>query len=212
MSLKDLPAHNRGRRHQIALSKVDANLRPLPESADIAPAVDPRKVTQVRGIGGSDKTSSTARHLNSLAFNDSADSPVGSFASETIRGSTFSTDIVKQKTKKAKRSKKVKLPNNIVKSIAIPPASSTNEYVALVILNREIGERDQTNASSASPPLILSKPTLEPLLPRRVLPRKEVTLFRLSSRSTLPSNTTAVLHRMTSSNVYALSTAGHRIM
>ena len=124
MSLKDLPAHNRGRRHQLALIKVDANLRPLPESAHIAPAVNRRKDTQGRGISGSDKTTSTTRHLNSLASHDSADPPVGSSASETVTGSTFSTDTLKQKTNKAKRSKKVKQPKSIVESIATPPGAT----------------------------------------------------------------------------------------
>ena len=124
MSLKDLPAHNRGRRHQLALSKVDANPLPLPESVDIAPAVNRRKDTQERGIAGSDKTTSTTRHLNSLASHDSADPPVRSSASETVTGSTFLTDRVKQKTKKAKRSKKVKEPKSIVESIATQPAAT----------------------------------------------------------------------------------------
>ena len=83
MSLRDFPAHSRGRQHQLALSKVDANLRPLPESAGI-----------------------------------------GSLASETVIGSTFSTETVKQMTNKAKRSKKVKQPKSIVESIATPPTSA----------------------------------------------------------------------------------------
>lgn len=129
MSLKDLPAHNRGRRHQLALSKVDASLRPLPESVDTAPAVNRHKDTQGRGIVGSDKTTSTARHFNSLATHDSAGLPVGSSASETVTGSTFPTETVKQNTNKAKRSKEVKIPKSIVNSTATPPASRTNEYV-----------------------------------------------------------------------------------
>ena len=123
MSLKDLPAHNRGRRHQLALSKVGATLRPLPDSADIAPAVNRRENTQGRGIVGSVKTTSTASHLNSLAFHDSANPPVGSSASETATGSTFPTDTVKQKTNKANKSKKVKQPKS-VESLATPPAST----------------------------------------------------------------------------------------
>ena len=83
MSLRDFPAHSRGRQHQLALSNVDANLRPLPESAGI-----------------------------------------GSLASETVIGSTFSTETVKQVTNKAKRSKKVKQPKSIMESIATPPASA----------------------------------------------------------------------------------------
>ena len=124
MSLKDLPAHNRGRRHQLALSKVDANLRPLPESADIAPAVNRRKDSRARGIVGSEKPTSTAKNFNSLAFHNSADPHVGSSASETVTGSTVSTDTVKQKTNKAKRSKKGKQPKSIVESIATPPAAT----------------------------------------------------------------------------------------
>ena len=124
MSLKDLPAHNRGRRHQLALSKVDATLRPLPDSADIAPAVNRRENTQGRGIVGSVKSTSTASHLNSLAFHDSANPPIGSSVSEPVTGSTFSTDTVKQKTNKTKKSKRVKQPKCIVESVATPPAST----------------------------------------------------------------------------------------
>ena len=87
-----------------------------------------------------------------------------------------------------------------------------NERVVLFVLDKETGKRDRANASSAIPRLTLSQLTLEPLLPGRVLPKKEATPFRLSSRNTLPSNTTAVLHRMTNSNVYALLSAGHRIV
>ena len=84
--------------------------------------------------------------------------------------------------------------------------------VALFVLNRDIGERDQAKTSSALLRLILSQPTLEPLLPGRVLLQKGATPFRLSSRYMLPSNTTGLHHRMMNSNVYALSLAGHRIM
>ena len=124
MSLKDLPAHNRGRRHQLALSKLDTDLRPLPESLEVLPAVNRRKDTQGRGIVGSDKTISTTRHFKSLAFHDSADPPVGSSALETVTGSTFSADTVKQKMNKAKRSKKVKQSKCTVEKIATPPVST----------------------------------------------------------------------------------------
>ena len=86
------------------------------------------------------------------------------------------------------------------------------DHVALFVLRRKTGKRDQAKASSAIPHTILSQPALEPLLLGRVLPRKEATPFRLSSRYMLPSNTTGVLHRMTSSDIYVLSSAGHRIM
>ena len=129
MSLKDLPAHNQGRRHLLALSKANANLRPQTELADIAPAVNHLRDIQGRGIVGSDKTTSTARQYNPLAFHDPAAPPVGSYASETVTGSTFSTDTVKQKTNKAKKSKKTKQPKSIVESIAAPPAFTANKYV-----------------------------------------------------------------------------------
>lgn len=115
MSLRDFPAHSRGRQHQSALSKVDANLRPLPESAGIAPAVNHGKDIQGRGIVGNDKAAST---------HDSAAPPVSSLTSETVIGSTFSTERVKPVTNKAKRSKKVKQPKSKVESIATPPASA----------------------------------------------------------------------------------------
>ena len=129
MSLKDLPAHNQGRRHQLALSKVNANLRPQTELTDIAPAVNHRKDSQGRGIVGSAKTTSTARPYNPLAFHDSAAPPVGSYASETVTGSTFSTDTMKQKTNKARKSEKAKQPKSIVEILAGPPAFTANEYV-----------------------------------------------------------------------------------
>lgn len=124
MSLRDFPAHSRGKQHQSALSKVDANLRPLPKSAGIAPAVNQGKDIQGRDIVGSDKTASTAIHLSFLDFHDLATPPVSSLASETAIGSTFSTETVKQVTNKAKRSKKAKQPKSIVESIATPPASA----------------------------------------------------------------------------------------
>ena len=129
MSHKDLPAHNRGRRHQLALSNADANLRPLPETADIAPAVNRSKDTQESGIVGSSQFTSTAGHLNSHTFNNSADPHAGSSASERVTKSTFSTETVKQKTNKAKRSKEGKHPNSMVESISGPPASISNGYV-----------------------------------------------------------------------------------
>ena len=132
MSLKDLPAHNRGRRHQSALSKVDGSLRLLSDG-DIAPAVNHRKNTQGRGIVGSDNTTFTTRRLNSLATHESAGPPVDSSAFPTVTGPTFSTETLKQKTDKAKRSKEVKLPKSIVKSTATLPASTTNEYVCHTI-------------------------------------------------------------------------------
>ena len=135
MSPKDLPAHNRGRRHQLALSKVDASIRPRPESVDIAPAVNRRKNTQGRGIVGSDKTTSTARHFNSPPTHDSAGPPVGTSASQTVTGSTYPTETMKQKTNKAKRSKEVKLPKSIVKSTATPPAFTTNGYVLHTVIS-----------------------------------------------------------------------------
>ena len=76
----------------------------------------------------------------------------------------------------------------------------------------ETGEKDQAKFSSALPPLIPFQPTLELLLLGRILLRKGATLFRLSSHYMLPSNITGLLHRMTNSNAYALSPAGHRIM
>ena len=124
MSFKDFPAHSRGRQHQSALSKVDSSLRPLPESAVIAPAVNHGKDIQGRGIVGNDKAASTAMHLSFSDFHDSATPPVSSLASETVIGSTFSTETVKQVTNEAKRSKQVKQPKSIVESIAIPPASA----------------------------------------------------------------------------------------
>ena len=129
MSLKDLPAHNQGRRHQLALIKANANLQPQTELMDIAPAVNHRKDSQGRGIVGSAKTTSTSRPYNPLAFHDSTAPSVASYASETVTGSTFSTDTVKQKTNKAKKSNKAKQPKSIVESIAGPPAVTANEYV-----------------------------------------------------------------------------------
>lgn len=76
----------------------------------------------------------------------------------------------------------------------------------------ETGEKGQAKFSSALPRLNPFQPTLEPLLSGRILLRKGPTPFRLSSRYMLPSNTIDLLHRMTNSNAYALSSAGHRIM
>ena len=129
MSHNDFLAHNRGKRHRLALSKADANLRPLPKSADIAPADNRLKDTQGRGMVRSNETTSTAGHSNSLAVHGSADPPVGSSVSEMVPGSTFSANTVKQKTNNAKRSKKVKQPKSIVESITGPPASAGNRYV-----------------------------------------------------------------------------------
>ena len=77
----------------------------------------------------SDRNTSTARHSKSFAGHDSADAPVGSPLSETVTGSTFPANTVKQQTDKAKRSKKVKQPKGTAKSLATPPASTTNGYV-----------------------------------------------------------------------------------
>lgn len=131
MSLRDFSAHRRGRQHQLALSKVDTNLRQLHESTCIAPTINHGKDIQEGGIIGSDKAASTTIHSTFLDVHRSATPPFSSLAPETVVGSTFSTETVKQMTNKAKRSKKVKQPKSIVESIATPPTSAGLDSLGL---------------------------------------------------------------------------------
>ena len=80
--------------------------------------------------------------------------------------------------------------------------------VALVSPNKG---KDQAEKPSAFLPLALAKLTLKLLPLGQLLLGREATRWRLFSRYTLPSSTTALPLRMTSSDVYAVFSAGHHI-
>ena len=124
MSLKDFPAHSQGRRHQVALSRVDANLETLPSSSRTTSAVNHGKNIPGRGLVGSNKIAPIATHSASLGVPGPATPPVSSLASETAKQCRSSTEAVKQVSNKAKRSKKVKQPKEKSESITTPPAST----------------------------------------------------------------------------------------
>ena len=124
MSLKDLQAHSIGRRHRLALGKVNADPKPLPSSSRTAPAGARGKDIQKRGPVGSDRAAPTPMHSAVHDVHTSVTPLVGSHASEPVRKSTAPVETVKQVTNKAKTPKKAKRPKDKVKSIATPPASA----------------------------------------------------------------------------------------
>lgn len=134
MSLKDFQAHSIGRRHQLALSKVDTNLEKLPSSSHTTPAGVGGKNIQRGGLVRSGQPAPTAMHPASLDVHASATPPVSSRASETVKqstSSTSSTKTVKQMTNKAKKSTKVKRPKKERESIATPTASARLKILGL---------------------------------------------------------------------------------
>lgn len=118
MSARDFTAHSHGRRHQLALTKVDVHLRSLPDAVWSVPAVRRGEDTQGEGRVGSDKTASTAAPSNSLGVRSSVIPAVGSLALEKAMGSPCSVETGKQVRNKAKGSKKVKQPKGTVEGIA----------------------------------------------------------------------------------------------
>ena len=111
MSPSNFPAHSNGRRHQLALSKVDANLPLLPT------------VSHGNGIHGkswigSDDTTSTPISSTLLGVHGLV-TPLSSLASENILRSTSSTEPVDQTTNQPKRSKREKKPKSTTKSTAL---------------------------------------------------------------------------------------------
>ena len=113
MSHKDFTAHTQGKKHQLALRKVDADLRSLPDSAWSASAVEHVKNIQKNGHVGSDKAASTAKPSDSHGVHAPTNPSVTSLGSKKAR----STEVVKSGTKKAKRSKKVEQPKVSEKGI-----------------------------------------------------------------------------------------------
>lgn len=127
MSLKDFQAHSTGRRHQLALSKIDTNLETLSSSSHTTPAGDGGKKIQRGGPVRRDRPAPTAKHPASHNFHASVTPAVSSRDSATVKQSTSSessTKKVKQVTNKSKRSKKVKSPKDKRESTATPTASA----------------------------------------------------------------------------------------
>ncbi|CAF9928210.1 hypothetical protein IMSHALPRED_007407 [Imshaugia aleurites] len=125
MSLKDIPAHTRGKRHQLALSKADAKLEPLPGSSCTVLAVKHGKEIQGKGLAGNDKATSTIKSPAFLAGHTTATLPAGSLASDKAIGSTVSTDPFKLVTHKAGLPKRVKQSGGTMESVVTSLASVT---------------------------------------------------------------------------------------
>ena len=107
----NFPAHSDGRRHQLALNKVDANL-------PLLPTVSHGNDTYGKSWIGSDYTTSTPISSTLLGVHGLV-TPLSSLASENMLRSTISTEPVDQATNQPKRSKRVKKPKSTTKSTAL---------------------------------------------------------------------------------------------
>ena len=129
MSLKDAPAHRNGKRHQLALNKVDANPQPMPFSASLPPTADYGEDGQADGQGR-DEVEANSAVSNAMASNLSLlpvmANPSGSSDSRGALASTSSINAAKQEVKAQKRSKKAKQPKRTKENNSPAHAGSGN--------------------------------------------------------------------------------------
>ena len=118
MSVKDLTAHSHGRRHRLALSKVDADLRVELESACLAPMISHGQDIQGSGGVGSDKPASTALASTSAMVSNVASPRIGSSALRGAVTSASSTKPLKQGAEKTKRPRKAKQPKSTKENVS----------------------------------------------------------------------------------------------